>query len=80
MVKLPIVSGSKIIKILQKHLGFKIVGKKGSHVRLKKKTDEEIRIVVVPLHSELTPGTLRSILRRIGYKKDEFVQLLKKKK
>ena len=34
MVKLPILSGSELIKILRKN-GFQLVGQKGSHVRLR---------------------------------------------
>ncbi len=76
MAKLPTVSGSVVVKNLQK-IGFEIVSQKGSHVRLKKKTSTETRIVIVPLHSELTPGTLLSIIRQSGLKKDEFIELIK---
>ena len=37
MQKLPVVSGHEVIKALTK-AGFEVVGRKGSHVRLKKKT------------------------------------------
>ncbi|HEC76565.1 MAG TPA: addiction module toxin, HicA family, partial [Thermoplasmatales archaeon] len=39
MPKLPIVSGRKIVKALQK-AGFEIVGRRGSHIRLKKREGE----------------------------------------
>jgi len=57
------VPGNKVTKALGK-AGFQVVGQKGSHVRLKKKTSDRIYIVVVPLHSELKKGTLKSILRQ----------------
>lgn len=76
MVKLPIVSGSKVIHALQR-IGFEIVGQKGSHVRLKKKTSIETRIVIVPLHDELTPGTLLSVIRQAGLTKEELIGLIK---
>ncbi|MGQ9722813.1 MAG: type II toxin-antitoxin system HicA family toxin [Candidatus Jordarchaeum sp.] len=54
-MKLPAVSGRKIIKTLTK-IGFEVVGRKGSHVRLKKKNDRTL-IVVVPDHLELAKST-----------------------
>ena len=71
MPKLPPISGPKVIKALDK-AGFQIVGRKGSHVRLKKKTLDKIYIVVVPLHPELKKGTLKSILRQAGLTNEEL--------
>jgi predicted RNA binding protein YcfA (HicA-like mRNA interferase family) len=76
MPKLPPVSGNKVTKALGK-VGFQVVGQKGSHVRLKKKTSDRIYIVVVPLHSELKKGPLKSILRQAGLTNEEFTKLLK---
>ncbi len=77
MAKLPVLSGYKIVKALEKE-GFKIVGRKGSHIRLKKKSNDETFIVIVPDHPEITPGTLLSIIRQSGMKKDEFLKLFEK--
>lgn len=74
-MKLPTVSGLKIIKVLTK-IGFEVVGKKGSHVRLKKKNDRTL-IVIVPDHPELAKGTLKSILRQAGLSTEELLELLK---
>lgn len=74
MARLPVVSGRKVITVLVEQ-GFEEVGRKGSHIRLKRKS-EPVRIVVVPDHKELTPGTLLSIIRRSGLSKDEFISLL----
>ena len=76
-MKLPAVSGEKIVKALTK-AGFEIVGRKGSHVRLKKKTSERTYIVVVPLHPVVVKNTLLSIIRQSGMSKEEFIELLKK--
>jgi predicted RNA binding protein YcfA (HicA-like mRNA interferase family) len=76
MVKLPIVSGYEVIHALQR-IGFDIVGQKGSHVRLKKKTSKETRIAIVPIHDELTPGTLLSVIRQSGLTKEELIGLMK---
>ncbi len=71
MNKLPIISGKELIKILEKN-GFKIVGQKGSHLRLKKITDVKIYITVVPLHKEIAPGTLSAILKQTNLSKDDL--------
>lgn len=77
MPKLPPISGHKVIKALGK-AGFQIVGRKGSHVRLKRRTQDRVYIVVVPLHPELKKGTLKSIFRQAGLTTEEFTKLLEK--
>jgi predicted RNA binding protein YcfA (HicA-like mRNA interferase family) len=77
MAKLKSVSGLKIIKALGK-AGFQVVGRKGSHVRLKKKTADRVYIVIVPLHPEVKTGTLKSILRQAGLTVEELADLLEK--
>lgn len=77
MSKLPIVSGEKVVKALMK-AGFAIVGRRGSHIRLKRRVDDEVFIVIVPLHKELKRGTLASIIRQSGIPREEFIQLLKR--
>ena len=61
MSKLPIVSGQKTIRALEK-IGFQIVRQKGSHVRMK---HEDNRVVTIPVHGNkcLGKGLLRKILR-----------------
>lgn len=68
-------SGIKIVKALGK-TGFQVVGRKGSHVRLKRKTSDEVNIVIVPMHPEVKKGTLKSILRQAGLSEEEFEALL----
>lgn len=55
-MKLPRVSGEKVIKALVK-AGWSVERKRGSHVVLFK---EGIGIVVVPLHKELDRGNFKS--------------------
>jgi predicted RNA binding protein YcfA (HicA-like mRNA interferase family) len=43
--------------------GFARVSQKGSHVKLR----ADDRTVIVPLHDELAPGTLKSVLRQAGW-------------
>ena len=60
--KLPRVSGDELLRAL-KRLGFVEQRQRGSHVHLKRLTDN--RRLTVPVHKRRTipPGTLRSILR-----------------
>jgi len=74
-LKAPVVSGRKVVKALTK-LGFRVVGQKGSHIRLKKKGKERTLIVIVPNHKELDKGTLKSILRQSNTKLEELMKYL----
>jgi len=74
-VALPVISGRKVIKALTK-AGFTVEGRKGSHVKLKKKEAGKVLIVIVPDHSEVARGTLKSILRQAGITREEFLELL----
>ncbi|MFH1364909.1 MAG: type II toxin-antitoxin system HicA family toxin [Candidatus Aenigmatarchaeota archaeon] len=69
MTRLPVMSGQEILKLLSKH-GFQIAGRKGSHIRLKKKEKNKTFIVIVPDHKEIPPETLKSILRQAGISED----------
>lgn len=61
-MKLPQISGQKLIKILSE-FDFEAIRKKGSHVRLEKKIDREIIKLTVPVHDKLKKGTLSRILK-----------------
>jgi len=50
--------------------------KKGSHIKLKKKFNGKVFIVIVPDHPELAIGTLKSILRQANISKEDFLKLL----
>ena len=68
---LPVVSGSEVIDALV-DAGFLRVGQRGSHVKLRRAD----LTVIVPLHRELAPGTLRSIIRQSEMSVEEFLKLL----
>ncbi|MBI3051837.1 type II toxin-antitoxin system HicA family toxin [Candidatus Woesearchaeota archaeon] len=52
-MKLPVVSGAQVLKLLQKE-GFSVTRQRGSHVSLHKKfPDGTMALVVVPLKSEI---------------------------
>ena len=75
MPKLPIVSGVKAVKALQR-LGFFVDRQRGSHVVMKKTTTEGERGCVIPMHKEVALGTLRSALKMAGVSPEEFSDAL----
>jgi predicted RNA binding protein YcfA (HicA-like mRNA interferase family) len=75
MAKLPVLSARKLLKALRK-AGFSIVAQRGSHIRLNGRRGGVMRVVIVPDHSEIAPGTLVSILRQAGMTRDELDDLL----
>ncbi len=72
MAKVPKLTGSEIIKVLEK-LGFNVVRIKGSHYRLKHKDG---RVTTVPVHSNeiIGPGLLSKILNDCEIKKEDFIK------
>ena len=75
-MKLPVVSGSDVLKLLQKE-GFIVVRQRGSHVSLHKKIDNKTMLVVVPMKREIKKGTLLSIISQAGMTRDEFINKIK---
>jgi len=65
MPKLPQVSGSKLVGLLQS-LGYEVVRQRGSHVRLRKLMLQGEHTITVPLHKVLAKGTLNDILSRVS--------------
>ena len=73
MTKLPTCSGEEAIRAFQR-AGWTQYRQRGSHVTL---TKSGISVVLtVPLHSELGPGLLRSLIRKAGLTPDQFRELL----
>ncbi|MEQ1919848.1 MAG: type II toxin-antitoxin system HicA family toxin [Elusimicrobiota bacterium] len=72
-MKPPLVSGAKAIKAL-KRAGWRVVGQRGSHVKLHRESDENT--LIVPLHDELSRWTLKGILTDGGLSVEEFIRLL----
>lgn len=69
--KYPICKPSEIIKVLEK-LGFHFVSQKGSHMKF---TNGK-RVVIIPNHSEVARGTLKSILEQADIHLDIFLEKL----
>jgi len=72
MSKLRSISGSECVKILCNKFGFKIIRQKGSHIVLKKITENGAVGTVVPNHPELKVGTLKGILELAKVNEEEF--------
>jgi predicted RNA binding protein YcfA (HicA-like mRNA interferase family) len=65
MARLPRdVSGARLIALLQV-LGYRVVRRRGSHVRLERPGPES-HAITVPDHASLRVGTLAAILQEVG--------------
>jgi predicted RNA binding protein YcfA (HicA-like mRNA interferase family) len=72
MPKMPRISSKEAIRALER-LGFDQVRQTGSHVVMKKETEDGEIGCVVPLHRELKIGTLSSILKQAQISIEEFI-------
>jgi predicted RNA binding protein YcfA (HicA-like mRNA interferase family) len=72
MPKMPRISSKEAIRALER-LGFDQVRQTGSHVVMKKETEDGEIGCVVPLHRELKIGTLSSILKQAQVSIEEFI-------
>ncbi len=66
-------SGGDVRRALTK-AGFKEVSQRGSHLKMK---HPDGRVVIIPMHSTIALGTLRSILRQARLTLGELLDLLK---
>ncbi|HLB24256.1 MAG TPA: type II toxin-antitoxin system HicA family toxin [Dehalococcoidia bacterium] len=71
MGRLRVLSGAEVCRILLQH-GFAEARQRGSHVVMQRTTTEGTRTVPVPLHREVAPGTLLSIIRQSGLSRSIF--------
>jgi len=79
MFKLPSISGSELIKLLE-FIGFRVIRSKGSHRRLRA---EDGRITTIPIHAnkDVPKGLLRKIIRSdLEMSLKEFIDLYSKYK
>ena len=81
MPKLPQVSGGQLVNLLIS-LGYTFDRQKGSHATYEKAAKIGKHTITVPLHKEITKGTLNDILNKIGLfngiTKEDMVGKLKK--
>ena len=71
MPKLPRISGSEIVRALQR-LDFEVARQRGSHIILRRGSAG----CVVPNHREVKVGTLAGVLRQAGVSAEEFIAVL----
>jgi len=64
-------SGAEICRLLESQ-GFVEVRQKGSHRILQLRMGDTTRSVPVPMHKDLKPGTLASIIRQSGLDRSHF--------
>ncbi len=74
MPKLPVVSGRKAIRAFE-HFGYREVGQRGSHVRMRCAGRPSIS---VPLHDPVKRGLLRGVIRDSGLTVAQFCEGLEK--
>lgn len=73
--KVPVLSGVDVVRALGR-LGFERVSQKGSHIKLRRRTQEGTRNVIIPTHDEVARGTLGSILAQAGITLEELVAVI----
>jgi len=73
MSKLPQVSGSEVVRALEK-AGFTVRRQHGSHIIMRR--DDPFAQTVVPNHRQIDRGTLRAILRQTEITPEELTELL----
>ncbi|HBS27863.1 MAG TPA: hypothetical protein DEB06_00075 [Phycisphaerales bacterium] len=78
MPKLPVISGQEAARVLER-AGFDRLNRKqrgkGSHLLLVR--HDPTKLITIPDHRELAPGTLRAIIRQADLSVDRFVELLR---
>jgi predicted RNA binding protein YcfA (HicA-like mRNA interferase family) len=71
-LRLPRLSGRKVVELLTRKFGFTVRRQRGSHVVLVKHAGDRKIVTVVPLRPELKPGTLLGVLELAGIGREEF--------
>jgi predicted RNA binding protein YcfA (HicA-like mRNA interferase family) len=74
MPKLPVVSGAEAVRAFERD-GWRADRQRGSHVIMLKPGNTAS--LSIPQHRELSPGTLRALIRAAGLSVEEFVALLR---
>ncbi len=72
MPRLPVVSGAEAVRVFEQ-AGWQKRRQRGSHVVMLREGSNAS--LSVPQHRELSPGTLRSLIRAAGMTVEEFVAL-----
>lgn len=72
---IPVLKAKDLLALLLR-LGFKVIGQKGSHIKLRHFSDAA-RQVALPMHNkDIARGTLFSILKQAGISLADLLKLL----
>ena len=69
--KYPVCTPKDVIRVLERY-GFSYVSQKGSHAKYK----DGVNVTIIPMHSKLAKGTLKSILAQAGISLEDFMKVL----
>ncbi len=75
MPKLPSISGNQAVKCFEK-MGYQVIRQRGSHVRMRHKSDNTKQPLTIPRHKTLGKGLIRKLLRDAELTIEEFTKLL----
>jgi predicted RNA binding protein YcfA (HicA-like mRNA interferase family) len=75
MPKLPVISGNQAIKCFEK-MGYEIARQRGSHVRMRHKSDTTKQPLTIPRHKTLGRGLICKLVRDAELIIEEFSKLL----
>ena len=73
MPRLPVISGARAVKAFAR-AGWRVDRQRDSHVVMLR--TGHLASLSIPQHREISPGTLRSLVRAAGMTVEEFVGLL----
>lgn len=80
MPRLPQVSGGDVIAMMQRP-GYQVIRERGSHVRLKRRSEDGVHVETIPNHKNLAKGTLGAILKHVskatGRPIDTLIEMLR---
>ena len=74
-MKVPSLSYKRVVRALER-AGFKVVGQRGSHIRMEKRLEEGKITVIVPAHIPIKRSTLARIIKDAGLDLEGFLNLL----
>ncbi len=75
MTEVPSLSYRKVINAFQR-AGFIVLRQRGSHIRLQKRTKNEVIKITIPAHNPIKKSTLAKIIKDAGLTAEEFKELV----
>ena len=75
MSKVPSLNYDKVIKALRRD-GWIVIRQRGSHIRLQKRTGDDLLKLTIPAHRPIKRSTLSHILKHAKLSVSEFKDLL----